>query len=144
MSMSTFLKTISYRLLTMPYREPFCSVTRSTNPPMPVKLIARACLSKGFHATLPCLTYYLIFDHSVARHLLFGAQMSLGHLVSLQTLADSDFTLMCYKAGSTRGKWLFHHSCICQAGHDAAFTQRWRSYVISWGIHKQIYTDPDL
>lgn len=31
------------------------------------------------------MTYSLIFDHSVARHLLFRAEMSLGHLVSSQT-----------------------------------------------------------
>lgn len=39
----------------------------------------------GEHSAPPCLTYSLIFDHSVARHLLFRAEMSLGHLVSSLT-----------------------------------------------------------
>ncbi|TTR03971.1 Low-density lipoprotein receptor-related protein 1B [Bagarius yarrelli] len=50
----------------------------------------------------PCLTYYLIFDQPVARHLLFGAEMSPGVLSNLRHPdLTCDFTLVCYEAENT-------------------------------------------
>lgn len=50
----------------------------------------------GQNSAPSCLTYYLIFDHSVVRHLLFLAEMSLGHLVSSpRHLAMSTILLLC-------------------------------------------------
>ncbi|GAA6083747.1 uncharacterized [Tachysurus ichikawai] len=57
---------------------------------------------RGGRSAPPCLTYYLIFDQSVARHLLFGAEMSPGVLSRLRHLdLTSDFTLVCYEAENT-------------------------------------------
>lgn len=71
---------------------------RTAAPPLPSLTPQQSRLSKSrgrlafgrdwpsrYHSAPPCLTYSLIFDHSVARHLLFRAEMSLGRLVSSQT-----------------------------------------------------------